>query len=122
MIPKMVRIHAFLDSNSQVRHLRVSLPLVGCLLDGRKYFQPSELGEDREARFRRPPRAPSFKWLVREAVAREIVLEREAQLRRRERARALVAYGMRQVDIAQALGVSKQTVSQDLAEMASALP
>jgi DNA-binding CsgD family transcriptional regulator len=43
-------------------------------------------------------------------------------LRRRQRAQALVAYGMRQTEIAEALGVSKQTVSQDLAEVASALP
>jgi hypothetical protein len=43
MHPHMVRIHPFLNSNARVRYLRVSLPLVACLVDGRCYFLPDDL-------------------------------------------------------------------------------
>ncbi len=33
----------FLSSNGQVRHLRISLPLVACLVDGVRYFRPDDL-------------------------------------------------------------------------------
>jgi hypothetical protein len=39
----MVRIAPFLATNGMVRHLRISLPLVPCLLDGQKYFSPGAL-------------------------------------------------------------------------------
>jgi DNA-binding NarL/FixJ family response regulator len=70
----------------------------------------------------RAPRAPTIRALVRHVVRAVDAEADDARLRRRQRAQALVAYGMRQTEIAEALGVSKQTVSQDLAEVASALP
>jgi hypothetical protein len=47
----------FLNSNAQVRRLRISVPLTECLVDNEKYFRPDELapaaGVDRSAtRFR----------------------------------------------------------------------
>jgi hypothetical protein len=57
MHPHMVRIHPFLNSNARVRYLRVSLPLVACLVDGRCDFLPDDLpppaGQDLRA-FNRP--------------------------------------------------------------------
>ena len=43
MQPHMVRVYPFLTTACQVRHLRISVPLVACLLDGQKYFRPDDL-------------------------------------------------------------------------------
>jgi hypothetical protein len=43
----MVRLLPFLSSTGQVRHLRISLPLVECLLDNERYFRPGDLAEPR---------------------------------------------------------------------------
>jgi predicted DNA-binding protein (UPF0251 family) len=95
----------------------VSLAYVAALIDGTKYLEPADVKppEDATERRRYLHRGPSFRFLVREAVARETILDADARMRRQQRARALVAYGMRQVDVAEALGVSKQTVTNDLA-------
>jgi hypothetical protein len=46
----MVCVLPYLSSNAQVRRLRISLPLVECLVDGARYFRPDALpsaaGED----------------------------------------------------------------------------
>jgi hypothetical protein len=56
MTPHMICVLPYLNSNAQVRHLRISVPLVPGLLDGRKYFLPDELppatGEDLRPLFR----------------------------------------------------------------------
>jgi hypothetical protein len=39
----MVRIAPHLTSNATVRRLRISVPLVPCLLDGVRYFRPDDL-------------------------------------------------------------------------------
>jgi len=41
--PRMVRLYPYLNSNAQVRHLRISVPMVEPLLDGQKYFRPDAL-------------------------------------------------------------------------------
>ena len=50
MTPHMICVLPYLNSNAQVRHLRISVPLVPGLVDRRKYFLPGELppaaGED----------------------------------------------------------------------------
>ncbi len=37
-------------SGAQVRHLRISVPLVACLLDGQKYFSPDTPAAGEELR------------------------------------------------------------------------
>jgi hypothetical protein len=39
----MICVLPFLNSNAQVRRLRISVPLIECLLDNQKYFRPDEL-------------------------------------------------------------------------------
>jgi hypothetical protein len=53
MIPHMVCELSYLNATAQVRRLRISLPLVACLLDNKKYFLPGDL----EAR--KPPYRPN---------------------------------------------------------------
>jgi hypothetical protein len=43
----MTRIYPYLTSTGAVRHLRISLPLVECLIDNQRYFLPSDLAEPR---------------------------------------------------------------------------
>jgi hypothetical protein len=43
MAQSMVLVLPFSTANLQVRHLRISLPLVPSLLDGRKYHLPDTL-------------------------------------------------------------------------------
>ena len=43
MQPHMVRVYPFLTTACQVRHLRISVRLVACLLDGPKHFRPDDL-------------------------------------------------------------------------------
>jgi hypothetical protein len=43
MVPHMICVLPYLNSNAQVRHLRISVPLVPGLLDGEKYFRPDDL-------------------------------------------------------------------------------
>ena len=62
----MVIVLPFLTSNATIRRLRISLPLVTCLLDGQKYFSPGDLpplaGDDLRPMLRpRLTRTP-FRW------------------------------------------------------------
>ena len=113
----MVRVLPYLDTAAQLRHLRVSLPLVACLLDGVKYCEPDDepLPEDAAEARQQAPRGPTLRAMVRHVVRAVDAEADDARLRRRQRAQALVAYGLRQIEIAEALGVSKQTITQDLA-------
>jgi hypothetical protein len=43
MQPHMVRVFPFLNSNAQVRHLRINVPLIACLFDGERYVLPGNL-------------------------------------------------------------------------------
>lgn len=43
MVPHMVCVLPFLTTANQVRRLRISVPLVDCLVDGQKYFRPGDL-------------------------------------------------------------------------------
>ena len=43
MSPHMVCLLPYLNSNAQVRHLRITVPLVAPLLDNLKYFLPDDL-------------------------------------------------------------------------------
>jgi hypothetical protein len=43
MQPHMVRVFPFLNSNPQVRHLRINVPLIACLFDGERYVLPGNL-------------------------------------------------------------------------------
>ena len=56
MQPSMVSIVAHLTTACQVRHLRISVPLVPCLIDGVRYFLPDILpapvGEELRALYR----------------------------------------------------------------------
>jgi hypothetical protein len=60
MPPHMVCLVPFLGSDGRVRHLRISVPLVACLVDGVRYFRPDDLpppaGDDLRPLFR--PRLP----------------------------------------------------------------
>jgi hypothetical protein len=39
----MICLLPYLNSNAQVRHLRITVPLVECLIDGVRYFRPDDL-------------------------------------------------------------------------------
>ena len=56
MAPHMICVLPYLNSNARVRHPRVNVPLVPGLVDGQKYFLPSDLppatGEDLRPLFR----------------------------------------------------------------------
>ena len=76
----MVRVFPHLTTACQVRYLRISVPLVPCLLDGVRYHMlddlPPPVGEELRTLYRprltrAAPRAPSFRFLVRMAVRRE---------------------------------------------------
>ena len=43
MAPHMVFLTPHLSSNGQIRKLRISVPLVECLVDGVRYFRPDDL-------------------------------------------------------------------------------
>jgi DNA-binding CsgD family transcriptional regulator len=87
------------------------------LVDGERYFLPDDLPppEDATEVRQRAPRSPTLRAMVRHGVRATDAEADDARLRRRQRAQALVAYGLRQIEIAEALGVSKQTITQDLA-------
>jgi hypothetical protein len=50
MVPHMICVFPFQTSVGTIRRLRISLPLVECLVDGVRYFRPDDLpppsGED----------------------------------------------------------------------------
>ena len=79
--------------------------MVEPLLDGVRYFregdQPAAAGEELRP-IARPKLGPRWSLVTND--------------RRQEKARALVNGGMSQVEAAEALGVSKQTISRDVAE------
>ena len=64
MLAHMVSIVPHLTSACSVRHVRVSLPLVACLIDNERYFLPSDLpalaGHDLRPLFRPQPRPQHF--------------------------------------------------------------
>ncbi len=43
MLPHMTVIVPHLATNNRVRHLRISVPLVECLVDGVRYFREGDL-------------------------------------------------------------------------------
>jgi hypothetical protein len=85
MIPHMVRVLRYLDTAAQVRHLRVSLPLVACLVDGLKYREPEDepQPQDDTERRQRAPRAPSMRTLVRWALRCDSPEQLSQRLRQR---------------------------------------
>ena len=87
----MVFVCPFLTTAAQVRRLRISLPLIEPLLDGRKYFLPDDLppasGEELRPMLRpritNAPRGPTFRSLVKLAVKCDSAEQLGEQLRRR---------------------------------------
>jgi hypothetical protein len=83
MPPHMVFVCPFLTTAAQIRRLRISVPLVPCLLDNQRYYLPDDLppasGEELRPMLRpriaqvkalpRAPRAPSLRSLVKLALA-----------------------------------------------------
>jgi len=65
MPPHMIAIVPFLTTAHHIRHLQISVPLVACLLDGRKYFRsdeaPPPAGQE-PAKPKPPPDKPGRRW------------------------------------------------------------
>lgn len=79
MTPHMVFLAPH-HSASQVRQLRISLPLIECLVDGVRYFRPDDLpppaGDELRPWLRpRITRGPSMRSLVKLALANEAAEE-----------------------------------------------
>jgi hypothetical protein len=83
-----------LTTAAQVRHVRVSVPLVPCLVDNRRYYLPDDLppaqGEELRPMLRpritqpmRAPRAPTLRSLVKLAVRCQDAEELGEKLRKR---------------------------------------
>ena len=87
----MVAMVSIPSAASGVRYVRISVPLVECLLDGRKYFRPNDLpppaGEElrpmSRPRITKAPRAPSLRTMVRMAVKCADAEELSERLKRR---------------------------------------
>ncbi|MBR0697573.1 hypothetical protein [Bradyrhizobium lablabi] len=43
MQPHMVIVLPYLTTANQVRHMRISMPLIECLVDGVRYWRPDDL-------------------------------------------------------------------------------
>ena len=78
MQPHMVCLVPHLTTNCQVRHVRVSVPLIAALVDNKRYYLPDDLaaakGEEPRALYRpkiaqpkppRTPRGPTLRSLVK---------------------------------------------------------
>jgi hypothetical protein len=61
MPPHMICVLPYLNSNAQVRHLRITVPLVECLVDGVRYFRPDDLP---------PPAGDELRPLLRPRLTR----------------------------------------------------
>ena len=80
-------------SESGTKRVRISLPLVECLLDHQRYFLPGELpapaGEElrpmSRPRITKAPRAPSLRTLVKHALKCQSAEELAQRLKRRYR-------------------------------------
>ena len=97
MTPHMVFVCPFLTTAAQIRRLRISVPLIECLIDNQRYYRPEDLppatGEELRPLLRpritqlkapmRAPRAPSLKMLVRYALACDGAEEMGKKLKRR---------------------------------------
>jgi hypothetical protein len=75
-------------SASQVRQLRISLPLIECLVDGVRYFRPDDLpaptGDELRPWLRpRITRGPSMRSMVRSALKNDLADETAKKWRRR---------------------------------------
>jgi hypothetical protein len=76
MIPSMVSLVTVPSAASGVRRVRISVPLIDCLIDGVRYFRPGDLpppeGEElrpmSRPRITKAPRAPSLRTLVKHAL------------------------------------------------------
>jgi len=93
---------AVVASESGTKRVRISLPLVECLLDHQRYFLPGELpapaGEElrpmSRPRITKAPRAPSLRTLVKHALKCQSAEELGQRLKRRyqrQRQRAGIA-------------------------------
>jgi hypothetical protein len=85
MVAVMVITLPMLATTGLTRYVRVSLPWIDALLDGKKYQLPEDMPAPRglELRAHRRPRAPSMKTLVRLALARDSAEQLGKRLRRR---------------------------------------
>ena len=105
-------------SESGIKRVRISLPLVECLLDNVRYYLPSDLpppaGEElrpmSRPRITKGPRAPSLRSMVKLAVRCQSAEELGQRLKRRyqrQRQRAGIAppsHGADEDEVARILG------------------
>ena len=90
MVPHMILL-VVVPSESGTKRVRISVPLVECLLDHQRYFLPGELpapaGEELRAmsrpRITKAPRAPSLRSMVKLAVRCQSAEELGQRLKRR---------------------------------------
>jgi hypothetical protein len=80
MPPHMVCLVPFLGSDGRVRHLRISVPLVPCLVDSQRYYLPGDLPETPGSRFH--VGKPSAAWLARALNGEKHMMEPSAAPRR----------------------------------------
>ena len=91
MAPSMVSLVTVPSAASGVKRVRISVPLVGCLIDGVRYFRPDDLpapaGEElrpmSRPRITKAPRAPTLRTMVRMAVKCADAEELGERLKRR---------------------------------------
>ena len=91
MAPSMVSLVTVPSAASGVKRVRISVPLIECLVDGVRYFRPGDLPPpegDELRRMSRPritkaQRAPSLRTMVRMAVKCADAEELGKKLRRR---------------------------------------
>jgi hypothetical protein len=93
----MVAIVTYLSAGCRVRHVRISVPLIACLVDGQRYFLPDALpppeGQELRPMLRprittqpqreRAPRAPTLRKLVRWAMECDDAEQLGLRLRKR---------------------------------------
>jgi hypothetical protein len=91
MAKSMVSLVTVPSAASGVKRVRISVPLVECLVDGVRYFRPGDLpapeGEELRSmsrpRITKAPRAPSLRTMVRMAVKCADAEELGEKLKRR---------------------------------------
>ena len=91
MAPSMVSLVTVPSAASGVKRVRISVPLVECLVDGVRYFRPGDLpppeGEElrpmSRPRITKAPRAPSLRSMVKLAVRCQSAEELGQRLKRR---------------------------------------
>ena len=82
MLPHMIRLMPFLNSDGKITRLRVSVPRIDALLDGGRYVLEEDLPA-RSGQELRAHRAPRLKTLVRLALRCRSAEELGLKLRRR---------------------------------------